>query len=199
MNNLPRLVPIPGSPFAQVSQESPHKASNRSNGLNNDYLQPRSSDLQDMRIHQRGVSLPLPSNLANDTTSSLMLQSISPRSTSEGLPRTGFGKVHPVASGQSHTQVVAQDGYPHYYQDTSGSPQLSHSQTSATSNTAQPSRADTSNNWRQKSHQDQPAVADHPYIASETPNSNQEQTTTDVMTIDNLFAKFEKVRRYSDT
>ena len=90
---------------------------------------------------------------------------------------------HPRVSS-NESQPSSQDDHSHA-QATKGSAAA----------TAAASKADASANWRRKAQQDQSAVVQSTIVASapSTPRVPSDPVAPDVMTIDKLFAKFEKV------
>jgi len=193
-----KLSPIPGSPAIELSIEDiPPLYETAGVVARQDLHRSSTSDLQAVRAHQRGTSLPIPSKGANAGTSDSLQRSKASTYQWSGPFGTGQSSAALGAFTPTRARGVSQ-GLQVRSQPLQGSftspeairtlpPSL------AGLSASQPSKADVSEDWRQKSQQEIPAVEIQRPTAPASPQQDTENSPPDVMTIDSLFAKFQKV------
>ena len=197
-SNVPRLSPIPGSPSVDIQSDPFYSLSEEAvDATARNLYRSSTGDIQALRAHQRGTSLPIPSRSASTTDFSARVD-IS-RYPSSGLAsaqaHVNLGTFTPVrthvTSRELHIPAVT-------LQQVEGllpSPQVVRAlpMTSANPPANPSSKADASENWRQKAQQAISAVEHQNDVSPSNSHNRDENTSPDVKTIDRLFEKFGQV------
>lgn len=194
-----RLSPIPGSPSADFDTDPFRQLFEEAIGqTGQDSRRASPTHPEATRAHTRGFSLPNPSRIAGQTTADLSQYSDMTRWPLLDRSTSGFGTISLRSSMPARPRLPSdeQRAINQSVQGKLPSPQVIRAVAPSVPTArviTQPSKADTSENWRLKSEKDPPAVVNRSEVVPTTPKQNDKNAAPDVMTIDSLFAKFEKV------